>query len=451
MPYLLRLWFGVSEPVGRKAYAVSGFALLLFKYSVETLVIWISASALFLPWQFLNPVLSVRTEMLHSAPPWVGWSLFIWSLPFLWIALSMSVRRAADSGRSPWLGLVILVPLINLIFMLWMCCLPTDPEQRWSPASRPVPGKSDAKHAVIALGISLMLGAAMMMVSVLLLESYGASLFLGTPLLMGAVASYVYNRAAAHGYAAAVGLGIAAVGVGGAGLLLFALEGLICVAMAVPLMVPLGALGGLLGKAIADSARPNGREVMAALLVLPVLTLAEARFASTTEYKVTTSVEMEAPAETVWKYVIDFPDLPPPTAWYFRMGIAYPCRARIFGRGVGATRHCEFTTGTFVEPITAWDPARRLAFEVTDQPPPMFELSPYHNLHPPHLDGYLRSTRGEFRLIPLPGHRTRVEGSTWYEINMFPQAYWTLWSNQIIHRIHLRVLTHIQQLAEGRQ
>ena len=39
---------------------------------------------------------------------------------------------------------------------------------------------------------------------------------------------------------------------GGVALLLFALEGLICVAMALPLFVPLGALGGLLGKAIAD-------------------------------------------------------------------------------------------------------------------------------------------------------------------------------------------------------
>lgn len=70
-------------------------------------------------------------------------------------------------------------------------------------------------------------------------------------------------------------------------------------------------------------------------------------------------------------------------------------------------------------------------------------------LHPPHLDGYLRSNRSEFLLVALPGGRTRLEGRTWYEFEMFPQSYWTLWSNLIIHRIHQRVLLHVKQLAEG--
>jgi hypothetical protein len=32
---------------------------------------------------------------------------------------------------------------------------------------------------------------------------------------------------------------------------------------------------------------------------------------------------------------------------------------------------------------------------------------------------------------------------------MYPQDYWTLWSDGIIHRIHRRVLEHIQRLAEA--
>jgi hypothetical protein len=31
---------------------------------------------------------------------------------------------------------------------------------------------------------------------------------------------------------------------------------------------------------------------------------------------------------------------------------------------------------------------------------------------------------------------------------MWPSAYWQLWSDAIIHRIHLRVLRHIKSLAE---
>ena len=79
----------------------------------------------------------------------------------------------------------------------------------------------------------------------------------------------------------------------------------------------------------------------------------------------------------------------------------------------------------------------------------MTEWSPYRRVHPPHLDGYLRTRRGEFRLVPLPGNRTRLEGRTWYELDVFPRAYWRLWSDALIGSIHARVLDHIQRLAEG--
>jgi hypothetical protein len=32
---------------------------------------------------------------------------------------------------------------------------------------------------------------------------------------------------------------------------------------------------------------------------------------------------------------------------------------------------------------------------------------------------------------------------------MWPAAYWRLWSDYLIHKIHLRVLTHIKTLAES--
>jgi hypothetical protein len=84
--------------------------------------------------------------------------------------------------------------------------------------------------------------------------------------------------------------------------------------------------------------------------------------------------------------------------------IADPMRATLDGEGVGAVRHCVFSTGAFVEPITAWDPPRRLAFEVTAQPAPLQEWTPWRRVAPAHLDGYLRSERGEWseRRAPLP-------------------------------------------------
>jgi hypothetical protein len=295
MPYLIRLWFGVREPVGQLAYALSSFGLMAFKNAAEALLIWVYTAAVYMPWHFLNPLLSHRTQVLQPAPLWVGWAIFAWSSPFLWVAVSMSIRRAAAAGASPWLGLMVLVPMVNLLFMPMMCLVPGDGRNRWSPRSEGEQSEEDASSAAMALGISLVMGGAMLLVSVYLLESYGASLFVGTPLLMGAVAAYQYNRHSPRAYGASVGLGVSTVALGGLALLLFALEGLICIVMALPLLLPLGALGGLLGKAIADSTRRPTGEILAAVLLLPLWALSERQMVGTSEFEVMTAIEIDAP------------------------------------------------------------------------------------------------------------------------------------------------------------
>ena len=79
----------------------------------------------------------------------------------------------------------------------------------------------------------------------------------------------------------------------------------------------------------------------------------------------------------------------------------------------------------------------------------MEEWTFYEHVHPPHLEGYFRTTQGEFRLEPLPGGRTRLHGTTWYENDLWPANYWKLWSDLLIHRIHLRVLKHVGNLSEA--
>ena len=123
----------------------------------------------------------------------------------------------------------------------------------------------------------------------------------------------------------------------------------------------------------------------------------------------------------------------------------------ISGSGVGAVRRCRFTTGEFVEPITVWRPGRELAFDVADMPDPMHEMTPYDGPRPPHLDGYFATTRGQFLLEPLPGGRTRLRGRTWYELEVYPRAYWSIWADHLIHTIHLRVMRQIVRLSEDDQ
>lgn len=286
--------------------------------------------------------------------------------------------------------------------------------------------------------------------------NYGWVLFFFLPLLSGFASVLLYAwMGGARGWGVSMMAAILPVLFQGLGLLYFGLEGVICLLMSAPLALGAAAAGGqiayeALGWGWHLDPRDSTRLLLFLVLAAPVLLGAESAVdREPPVYAVRTAVEVDAPPSVVWKNVVSFPELPPPDDWLFSTGIAYPLRAEIRGAGVGAVRYCVFSTGAFVEPIEVWDEPRLLRFAVTDNPPSMQELSPWGDIHPPHLEGSLVSRRGQFQLTELPGGRTRLEGTTWYSHGLYPAAYWRLWSDWIIHRIHLRVLRHVARVSES--
>jgi len=287
--------------------------------------------------------------------------------------------------------------------------------------------------------------------SIFLLGEYGSALFVGTPFLMGTLGAWMVHRDGYRGRRTSYVVALIGLSFAGGAFLLFALEGVICIAMAAPLALVLGLLGAALGDNMARVANRPAGSTTAMVIALPVLALLPALSPLPAEVApVVTQLEIDAAPEAVWPHVIGFAPLPPPEHWLFKAGVAAPVKARIEGEGVGAIRYCEFTTGAFVEPITVWDPPHHLAFDVTEQPPSMRELSIWSTVHAPHIEGGLSSQRGEFRLEALPGGRTRLTGTTWYALDFAPEPYWRLWSDAIVHLIHQRVLEHIANLSEPR-
>ena len=276
---------------------------------------------------------------------------------------------------------------------------------------------------------------------------YGLALFVVLPFVLGAFVECV-RKSPTLGRAARIGA--FAVLVANLGLLVLGTEGLICIAMSLPLTVPLGALGGLFAHS-AERTHLQNKSTAALLLLLPLSggTVGMDLTAKPPLFQVRTAIEIAAPPERVWKYVVSFPDLAPPGEWFFKAGIAYPERARIVGTGVGSVRYCDFSTGPVVEPIQIWDEPRVLQFRVTETPPPMRELSFYANVTPKHLHGYFVAKQGEFRLSALANGHTLLEGTSWYQDALWPSQYWRLWSDAVIRRVHLRVLSHIRTLAES--
>lgn len=464
--------FGLRSRVSRRQYLVWGFALAALKVAVDTGIVYAFTKKTWSPLGYVLPSIVLRDESVGSVPGSMHLLLVATAMPFLWIGLTMSVRRAADAGVSPWLGVGFLVPLLNYLTIAGLAALPTRTDALWEPApmapyraaaagagggpadasAGPPSGvdlPSGVRGALLGLAACIGLGLAMLWLSVYGLGTYGVALFFATPFTMGAVSALIYNASYQRSIWRTLGLALLGTMLTGSVVLLFAIEGVICLAMAFPIAGVLAMVGAVLAWVITSSARTaSARHPAAMLVLLPMLAVGEAKTSQPTLRHVTTTIEIDAPPERVWPNVIGFSELPAPPRWMYRLGIAYPMRARIQGSGVGAVRHCEFSTGPFVEPITVWDEPHRLAFDVTSQPPSMTEWSPYESVKAPHLEGYMVSKGGEFRLVALPGGRTRLEGTTHYTLAIYPELYWVAYGEVLLHGIHGRVLDHIKALSE---
>jgi hypothetical protein len=443
-PLSPKRWFDSTIPVDRKSYLLSGLVLALAKYGIEAALVAIVTGRLWTPVAFLTPVASMRADALGDDTTELAIVIALLSLPFLFVGLSMSVRRSANAGRSPFFGLGFVFPFLNYVTMVALSVLPERP--RAEPLARTDP--RSVAHAA-TLGIASAVGFGLFCSFVALSEVFGplgSGLFFLTPVIMGVIAGHRLNRDADRGARKTFVLTLTAGVSTAAALLLFALEGAICITMVLPIALPMVAIGGEVGRAIARAGRSHARP-LALFVALPLFASSGALSPSDETHHVRTAVVVDAPPDVVFEHVVSFPPIDSPRPWYFRTGIAVPLRASIEGRGVGAVRHCEFTTGAFVEPITAWEPGRRLAFDVTSSPAPMEEWSPYR-LSPKHLATTMRSRRGEFLLTPLPNGRTRLEGHTEYELGLAPDVYFAPLANWLVHRIHLRVLEHVAAQAE---
>jgi hypothetical protein len=279
------------------------------------------------------------------------------------------------------------------------------------------------------------------------IEEYGVAMFILTPMFIGACSTIIYGLKSNISFRDAWETGFLALGVFTAGLVVFAIEGLICIIMMAPLGIFLTWIGSIIGYALVKK-KPGSAPTVILLLLGSIPTMSFFEKDSEPELtSVVTSIEVNADPQTVWKNVVAFPQLEEPSELLFKAGIAYPINAKIEGTGVGAVRHCNFTTGSFVEPVTVWDEPRLLKFNVAEQPAPMKELS-FWDIDAPHLHDYFVSKQGQFRLSQLPNGNTLLEGTTWYYHNIRPAFYWRPWSNYIIHKIHDRVLKHIKTRAE---
>lgn len=307
-----------------------------------------------------------------------------------------------------------------------------------------------SKQKLLSIALPCLLGWTFSYLATNVFRDYGFGLFVWLPLVLGATSTLILSHKNSVPRKQLRNNSYLTLLIFCLGLLVFAWEGIICLIMAAPIGFLFTYLGFLLGFHFSKSnlKRQTPTAIILLLISAPSLMAFEDRINETDDLRsVVTSIEINATPDKVWKNVVSFPQLKEPTEFIFKTGIAYPINATIKGQGVGAVRHCNFSTGSFVEPITVWDEPKLLKFSVDEQPEPMKEISLY-DIHPNHLHGYWVSKQGQFKLTALPNGHTLLEGTTWYVNKIKPGFYWALWSDNIVHKIHNRVLEHIKTQAE---
>ena len=445
--------------IDRGPYAFIGALGFALKHNLDRAV---ASFAFHRPWGPFNywipPTRAVHVTTLSKSDAAFLTTMLLLSLPFIWVGVALTLRRLRSAGLPPWLVIVFFLPVINLAFFAILSILPSRDERIQSTAQpkgvlhRLIPDHT-VGSAAMALLLTVPFAAAITKLGVSGFGAYGWGLFVALPFSLGLASVLLYGYHRPRDYAGCLLVSSLSILLLGGVLLAVAFEGIICLIMALPIGLVLAVLGGSVGYLIQSRAWGSVQAPsMMLVLVFIVPALMAAEYATPVNppvHVVRTAIEIDAVPERVWPRLVSFPKLPDPVDWIFRLGIAYPIQATIHGGGPGALRECLFSTGTFLERIDAWEEQRLLRFSVSSKPPGMRELSPYLDIHPRHLDGYLRPKQAEFTLTPLPGGRTRLEGTSVYTNDMWPAGYWQLWSDWIVHRVHRRVFEHIKRLAEA--
>lgn len=370
----------------------------------------------------------------------------------------IAARRAAALGwrLPPLLALLIHVPFLGAGLAFWLAATGDEQEEN-SAAPMAVAGRLVVPFilgfiACLALtwGCIYLEDIGKMPLGLKKTGGYfGLAVFAGLPFATG-VSSGVIIRRAGGTFGQAIGASMTLIGAIILILCATAMEGIICVFMAAPIGAGLAFVGTVAGYFLAKQRIADGTLQSAAWLSIVALVALEGwNPPAPREDIASTQIVINAPASRVWAELHDIRDLPPTNNLLFQFGVAHPMSTVTDGQGVGAARLCKLSTGDMPEIITVWKPGQELRFKVLSTPASMRELGLFgQTIDAAHLHSAYASLEGGFKLVSLPGGRTRLVGESRYLLNIAPAAYWNLWTKEIVHSVHRRVLEHVKTQAE---
>ena len=146
------------------------------------MLIGVFAGVFWTPVDYLLPMISFNAEKIAGFPPALNIGLLVWTLPFLWIGISLSVRRAIDAGIFPGMVVTFFLPFLNYILMTALALAPSrsrKPQVELPPLPEREPGKGIGRGGAVGIFAGAVTGLVAIAAGVMTVKTYGASIFLG--------------------------------------------------------------------------------------------------------------------------------------------------------------------------------------------------------------------------------------------------------------------------------
>jgi len=235
------------------------------------------------------------------------------------------------------------------------------------------------------------------------------------------------------------------------GAFVFALEGIICILFASPIMLVFSLLGGIAARLIWGRFKRRSPGTISAF-ALPLLLLAvEAHIPALFQVRtVETDILIHAPSAVVWNNIKSVQAIQPtelPGSWVSSIGFPKPIAATLSHEGVGGVRQASFTGGlVFTETVNEWVPDSDLLFSIhadTESIPPS-TLDEHVTIGGDFFD----VLEGEYRLEQRP-EGVLLHLSSRERLSTHFNPYAGLWTDAVMRAIQKQILAVIQKRCES--
>src|SRR5437660_7302746 len=223
-------WQGTID---RKSFAIAGCTAFLLKFLLDKFVAFAVFGRPWFLWSYWQPLgPDVRVNAIHPDTQVFAGTLLVLALPFIWLGVTLTVRRLRDAGKPLWLVVFFFVPVINLLFFLLLCTIGSHsvaaqreaapwPEtrmlDRWIP-------RSTLGAAAASIGMTIAIGSMFSVLGTEVLRSYGWGLFVALPFCLGLFSVLVYSYHEPRSYSSCMSVSLVPMALLGAVLILVSIE-----------------------------------------------------------------------------------------------------------------------------------------------------------------------------------------------------------------------------------